>query len=141
MRRQRLGTANAGGDRAELFTNHRQQPFGVERLDEIFGAAPAGLGLQHRIRVASDDDGGNPVLTADDELQSVEGPQPYVGDEQVRGVVAEQVTCFLEGPGRDDRITRIPEHLRQSEPGPAMVVNDENGCHRWQASTASPDAV
>ena len=72
----------------------------------ILGAALGGFGFEHRIGVAGDHDGGNPVLPADHELQAVEGSQPHVGDEQVWRVVAQQIARFLECTGRDDRTLR-----------------------------------
>ena len=69
------------------------------------------------------------MLPADDQLQSIEGAEADIGDQEIRRGFAEDAAGLLEGASRDDIVPGVAEHFRQSEPGDAMIVDDQYRGH------------
>ena len=125
---------------AQFFTDDRQEALGIEWLDQVVGPAPPGFRFEHGIGVPGDDNGGHAFVTADDELQTVEGSQPDIGNQQIRRFFAENPPRFLEIPGRDHAVPGIRQHLSQSQPGHTMIIDDED-CGHWGRRERRLDAV
>ena len=111
---------------------------GIERLDQVIGAAAPGLGFEHRIGVAGDHDGRNPLLAADDQLQAIERSEPDIGDQQIGRIVRSRMRrASWKLPVVTTLYPASPSISAKSEPGHTMIIDDENGGHSGRQATSA----
>src|SRR3954452_13181913 len=110
----------------ELLFDQVEQGGWLDRLHHVAGAEAICIRTQYSVVEAGDDDGGNSHAPGRDQLQTVEGAEADIDDEQVRRMFSQSLFPVVEAAGEVHDVPRVFQQFLHPFQINLVVVYDQN---------------
>ena len=127
----------------QLSADSREQNVCRNRFDQVFGAKSRGRTSQRDVVMPGHDDARDGALGHRNQLQTVEGAEPDIHQQNVRARVPKNCIRDLHVFSSEDTVPICGKQSRQCLADEAIIIDDKDGCAHSHTDVAIPhgDAV